>query len=504
MSNIEHQTAIHAPRGAVTLAREEALLFETSVEDRIGFELPPLDVPDREVNDLIPAALTRPDIAGMPELSEVDVVRHYTRLSQWNYSIDTGMYPLGSCTMKYNPRINEVVAALPGFTCSHPLQPARQVQGNLRIMYELGRYLAAISGMDEISLQPAAGAQGELTGMMVIKAYHEHNGHHDRDLVLIPNTAHGTNPASSALCGYRTVELHTDARGNLDLESLKQHLSDKVAALMVTNPNTIGLFEEGISEAIRLVHSCGGMVYCDGANLNALMGKTRPGDWGADVLHFNLHKTFSTPHGGGGPGAGPIGVKSHLAPFLPVPQVVRTDAGYDLAFDRPHSIGKVMGFFGNFGVMIKAFAYIRTMGPDGLRLASETAVLNANYVKESLRADFNLPYDRTCKHEVVFNDEKQSDCGAVTLDIAKRLMDYGFHPPTIYFPLIVHGALMIEPTETESLDTLDEFIAAMKAIAAEAKQNCALLHEAPVRTFRARLDETTAARKPILRWRPSP
>lgn len=488
--------------GASGLVLEEELIFEKSRPGRQGYLLPPLDVPTAEIQELLPAKYVRNEVENLPELSEVDVVRHFTRLSHLNYSVDFGFYPLGSCTMKYNPRVNEAVAGMNGFSMAHPLLPASAVQGNLTIMAELEQYLAEIGGFDAVSLQPAAGAHGELTGMLVIKAYHTHRKDYQRDTVLIPNSAHGTNPASSAICGYSVLELTTDERGNLDLECLKAKLSDRVAALMITNPSTLGLFDEHIIEVVKLVHAAGGQVYCDGANLNALMGRTRPGDWGVDVLHFNLHKTFSTPHGGGGPGSGPIGVKAHLEQFLPVPRIVKQAKGYALTFERPASIGKISSFYGNFGVMLKAYTYIRTMGPQGLKHASDMAVLNANYIKTKLTPYYNLPYDRICKHEVVLNDKCQNQCSVKTMDIAKRLMDYGFHPPTVYFPLIVHGALMIEPTETESLDELNTFIEAMIAIAKESEQQPELLHEAPHLTFRSRLDETLAARKPILRWQP--
>jgi glycine dehydrogenase subunit 2 len=489
--------------GTTGLFLEEPLLFERSVPGRRGFELPPLDVPERPIEELLGPENLRADVPGFPELSEVDVVRHFTRLSQWNYSIDLGMYPLGSCTMKYNPKVSEQVAAALEHRNLHPFDPEEACQGALQIMYEMQCYLAEISGLPGVTLQPAAGAHGELTGILIARAYHLSRGEPERDVVLIPDSAHGTNPASSAIGGFRTVQIPSGKDGLLDLEALGEALSPRVAALMVTNPNTLGLFESRIAEAAALVHEAGGLVYADGANMNAVLGHVRPSEMGIDILHFNLHKTFATPHGGGGPGSGPVAVRESLARFLPVPVVVQRDGAYHLDFDRPDSIGKVATFWGSFGVLLRAYVYIRSMGPDGLKRVADLAVLNANYIRARLVERYHLPYDGLCKHEVVFNDQRQNEHGVKTLDIAKRLMDYGFHPPTIYFPLIVHGALMIEPAETESLESLDRFVEAMLAIAEEAERDPELVRGAPRRTKRFRLDETMAARKPVLRWRPA-
>ncbi|WP_432821407.1 aminomethyl-transferring glycine dehydrogenase subunit GcvPB [Trichloromonas sp.] len=478
--------------GTSGLVLNEKLMFEHSDPGRKGYSLPPLDVPQAA----LPAQLVRDEVAGFPELSEVDVVRHFTRLSTWNYGVDSGFYPLGSCTMKYNPKINETVARLPGLSGVHPATPEHLSQGALKLMFDLQTALAEISGFSAITLQPAAGAHGELAGMLMVRAWHEAQGN-PRTKVLIPDTAHGTNPATAALCGYDVVPIASD--GVLSAQTVAEYMDDEVAALMVTNPNTLGLFESEIREICDIVHAKGGLVYCDGANLNALMGIARPGDMGIDVMHFNLHKTFSTPHGGGGPGSGPVGVSEALAPFLPVPVVTSGASGYQLHHDRPQSIGRMRSFFGNFGIMVRAFAYIRTLGASGLRHASEMAVLNANYVRAKLEGTFHLPYQNRSLHEVVFSDrDLAGDCH--TLDLAKRLIDYGYHPPTVYFPLVVKGAIMIEPTETESQETLDEFCEAMLAIAGEARDNPELLHAAPVRTRIRRLDETAAARKPRLKW----
>jgi glycine dehydrogenase subunit 2 len=488
--------------GTRGLVFHEPLIFEQGSPGRVGYSLPPCDVPAKKAEALIPPHLLRGPIAGLPEVSEVEVVRHYTRMSQWNYGIDLGFYPLGSCTMKYNPRVNEDVARLPGFSKAHPYLPDDLAQGALELLWELERDLAEISGLDRVTLHPAAGAHGELTGVMMIRAYHQTQGN-PRRKILIPESAHGTNPASSALCGYQVVPIKSGPRGVVEPQAVAAAMDDQVAALMITNPNTLGLFEEHIAEIARLVHAKGGQVYGDGANLNAIMGITRPGDWGVDVLQFNLHKTFSQPHGGGGPGAGPVGVRKHLAPFLPVPTVAKTGDAFALDFDRPQSIGKVRSFAASFGVMVRSYAYIRSLGPDGLQRAAETAVLNANYLMSQLKGTYHLPYDRLCKHECVFSDAIQVQSDVKTLDIAKRLMDYGFHPPTIYFPLIVAGALMIEPTETESKETLDQFIAAMQAIAREAKDTPDVVRAAPHKPLLSRLDETRAARQPILRWKPT-
>ncbi|MBI3814474.1 MAG: aminomethyl-transferring glycine dehydrogenase subunit GcvPB [Nitrospinae bacterium] len=478
------------------------LIFEQGGEGRIGYSLPDCDVPEKNINNILPEDMVREEISGFPSLSEVDVVRHFTRLSQWNYAVDSGFYPLGSCTMKYNPKINEDVARLSGFSNIHPYQSEELSQGALQMMYELCEYLSEIGGMDRVSLQPAAGAHGELTGMMVIKAYLDSKGE-KRHKVLIPDSAHGTNPASSSLCGYKVVEIKSNGRGLLDSDAVDKAMNEDVAAFMITNPNTLGLFEENILEITEIVHRKGGLVYCDGANLNALMGIARPGDMGVDVLHFNLHKTFSTPHGGGGPGAGPIGVKKGLIPFLPIPIIKKEQEIYKLNYDLPHSIGRVKAFYGNFGVLVRAYTYIRTMGAEGLRKASETAVLNANYIMSRLKSHYHLPYDRWCMHECVFSDKIQNKNGITTLDIAKALMDYGFHPPTIYFPLIVKGAIMIEPTETEGKDTLDSFIEAMKDIAIRAERGPDSIKKSPLKPKVGRLNETKAAREPDLRWKKS-
>jgi len=474
------------------LVLDEKLLFERTDPGRIGYSLPTSDVPAASPD----SSLLRQEITDFPELSEIDVVRHYTRLSTWNYGVDSGFYPLGSCTMKYNPKVNELAARLPGFAELHPQTPDHLSQGALELMHVLQQDLAEVSGFPAISLQPAAGAQGEFTGILMIRAWHEANGQ-NRHKVIIPDTAHGTNPASAALCGFEVLPVSSD--GVLSKEAVAAVMNEDVAALMVTNPNTLGLFESDIREICELVHERGGLVYCDGANLNALMGISRPGDIGIDVMHFNLHKTFSTPHGGGGPGAGPVGVVEKLRAFLPVPVVVRDEEGYRLDYDRPQSVGRVKGFAGHFGILVRAYTYILAMGGEGLRRATELAVLNANYVRARLEGTYHLPYKQRSLHEVVFSEAAlENDCH--TLDVAKRLIDYGYHPPTIYFPLVVKGALMIEPTETESKQTLDEFCEALLAIAEEAKQSPELLKNAPVRARVKRLDEATAARKPKLRW----
>jgi glycine dehydrogenase subunit 2 len=489
-----------AARGLVF---NEPLIFERSSPGRVAHSLPACDVPALRPERAVPRRFLRDDIPGFPEVSELDVVRHFTRLSQWNYGIDTGMYPLGSCTMKYNPKVNEEAARLPGFARAHPYLPEALAQGALQLMWELERDLAEISGMARVTLQPAAGAHGELTGIMMIRAYHAARGN-PRKKVLVPDSAHGTNPASSAICGYQVVPIKSGPRGTVEPGGVAEAMDEDVAAIMVTNPNTLGLFEEHIEEIARVLHAKGGQVYCDGANMNALLGIARPGDMGIDVIQYNLHKTFSTPHGGGGPGAGPVGVRRHLVPYLPAPTVEKDGGRYRLDFDRPRSIGRVRAFHGNFGILVRAYAYIRSLGPDGLRRISETAILNANYIQHHLKDVYDLPYDRPCKHECVLSDARQAPHNVKTLDIAKRLMDYGFHPPTIYFPLIVHGALMIEPTESESRETLDEFIAAMRAIAEEAAASPEAVRGAPHLPKVSRLNEVKAAREPNLRWRPAP
>ena len=483
------------------LVHEEPLLFERGSTGRCGVSLPkaPAGLP----SDL-PAELVRDGAAGLPEISELEVIRHFTRLSVWNHGIDTGFYPLGSCTMKYNPKSSEALARLPGFADLHPLAPAELSQGALELMWSLERALTEIAGMDATTLTPAAGAHGELCGLMVVRAYHESKGN-PRKRVLLPDTAHGTNPASAALNGYEVQQLASGPDGRLHPETVRAAMGEDVAAIMLTNPNTLGIFESHIAEIAEIVHAKGGLVYADGANMNALLGVARPGDMGVDVIQYNLHKTFATPHGGGGPGSGPVAVKAPLAPFLPLPVVVKEGDAFRLVTDakeRPRSVGRLREFWGNFAMMVRAWALIREYGPEGVAQTGRLAVLNANYVRARLKGTFNLPYETDSLHEVVFDDKLQKANGIATMDVAKRLIDHGFHPPTIYFPLVVAGALMIEPTETESKETLDRFVAAMQAIAAEAKADPDALHAAPTRPFRARLDETRAARKPVLRWRP--
>jgi len=481
--------------------KPEPVVFELSSPGRRAYSLPSLDVPERDPKELLPDDQLREEPADLPEVSEVDVVRHFTRLSQRNHGVDIGFYPLGSCTMKYNPKVNEVVAGLGGFAGLHPLVPEELAQGALQLMYELQGYLAEIGGVDAVSLQPAAGAHGEFTGLSIIKAYLADKGEGHRCKVIIPDSAHGTNPASAIVSGCETVEVKSDERGGVDLESLKQVVDDQVACLMLTNPNTLGLFDENIHKIAEIIHQAGGLLYYDGANTNAIMGYARPGDAGFDVVHFNLHKTFSTPHGGGGPGSGPVGVRKELADFLPVPVVREQDGRYFLDYSVSKTIGRVKEFYGNFGVMVKAYAYIRSMGPDGLKRVSEDAVLNANYLMRKLARDYYLMYDRVCKHEFVASGVRQKDRhGVKTLDIAKRLLDYGVHAPTVYFPLIVPEALMVEPTETESRETLDNFADIMAKIAREAEESPEKVLEAPEKTFVKRLDEATAARNPDLAY----
>lgn len=477
----------------------EPVIFERGSEGRKGVSLPPSGLKKIDPEDVIPSQFIRGEINDLPQASEVEVVRHFTRLSQLNYSVDGGFYPLGSCTMKYNPKVNEEASKLAGFTNAHPYQPQELSQGNLQLMYELQKMLGEISGLPHVTLQPAAGAHGEMAGMMMIRACHEARGN-ARSKVLIPDTAHGTNPASSALCGYDVVPVKSNDRGVIDPEEIEKLMDEEVAALMLTNPNTLGLFEENILDVARIVHDKGGLIYCDGANMNALMGIARPGDMGVDVLHLNLHKTFSTPHGGGGPGSGPVCVTEELAPYLPVPVVEENSGTYSFNYNRPHSIGKIKIFYGNFGILVRAYAYIKSMGSEGLYRVSKTALVNANYIKEKLRDHYDIPYDRACMHECVLSDKKQAPHSVKTLDIAKRLIDYGFHPPTIYFPLVVHGAIMIEPTETEPRRAVDSFCDAMIAIAREAEENPQILRDAPQNVKFRRLDEVKAAREPKLRW----
>lgn len=482
------------------MVKYDSLIFEISTEGRRAFRLPTCVVDSVNLDDVIPASLRRTTELELPEVSEPQLVRHYTLLSNKNFGVDTGFYPLGSCTMKYNPKINEDMASLTKFSALHPQQEESTTQGALELMYDLSGMLSEIGGMDAFSLQPAAGAQGELSGLMIIKAYHEKRGDLKRNKIIVPDSAHGTNPASANVAGFEIVEIKSTRDGAIDLENLKAVLSDEIAGLMLTNPSTLGLFEQNIVEIAKLVHEAGGLLYYDGANLNAIMGQTRPGDMGFDVVHYNLHKTFSTPHGGGGPGSGPVGVKKHLEAFLPLPVVSKSEDKYFLDYNRPDSIGKVKSFNGNFGILVRAYTYILTMGAEGLKRASEMAVLNANYVQEKLKDYYNLPVDTICKHECVFAGLKNELNHCSTLDVAKRLLDMGYHPPTIYFPLIVPNALMIEPTETESLETLDAFIEVMIQIAKEADETPELLKNAPTTTQIRRVDEVLAARSPILKW----
>ena len=478
--------------------RRQGLLFDRSSEGTRGYDPPALDVPPAPP---LEERFVREEIPGFPQLSERQVVRHYTRISRLNYGNDDGIYPLGSCTMKYNPKVHEKIARLDGFAEAHPLLPAEAVQGCLQVMAELERFLCEICGMDAFTLQPAAGAQGELTGILMARAYHESRGN-PRQVVLIPDSAHGTNPASAHLCGYRVEEIPSDSRGCIDLAKLRGRVAEDVALLMLTNPNTLGVFESDIGEICEAVHARGGLVYCDGANLNAFVGVARPGDTGVDLMHTNLHKTFSTPHGGGGPGSGPVGVKEPLGRFLPIPRIERREGAYLLRNDFPDSIGRVRSFYGNFGMHVRAYAYIMANGAAGLKEIAETAVLNANYVRKRLEGTYHLPYPTPSLHEVVFSDKGLEKTGVHTLDVAKRLIDYGFHPPTIYFPLIVKGALMIEPTESEGIQELDAFADAMLRIAQEAHEDPEVVRTAPHTAPIGRLDEAAAARKPVLRWTP--
>src|ERR1700727_3085254 len=483
--------------------QNEDLMFEKSSPGKKGYRLAQLDVPAVDAAALLGDAARVDGLGVMPELSEIEIIRHFTRLSTWNYAIDLGMYPLGSCTMKYNPRINETVARIEGLAEAHPYQPESLSQGALGIMKLLSECLIEITGMDTITLQPAAGAQGEFTGILMVRAYHEAKGN-ARKKIIIPDSAHGTNPATAAICGYQVANLKSNALGMVDLEELERMVDEDVAALMLTNPSTIGVFEKDIHKIADILHAKGALLYMDGANMNALCGKTRPGDFGVDVMHLNLHKTFSTPHGGGGPGSGPVACKKILEPYLPTP-VVKTNADGSLGveYDRPQSVGRVKMWYGNFGMFIRALAYILANGPDGLRQTTEDAVLNANYIRAKLEDVYELPYKTASMHEVVFSDKRQAAKGCKTGDIAKRLIDYGFHPYTVSFPLIVHGALMIEPTESESLEELDLFIQAMRSIAKEVEETPEVVKTAPHSTRVSRLDEVTAARKPVLRWRPS-
>lgn len=479
----------------------QPLIFEITKEGRVGYSLPELDIPEVDLSSLLPEGLLREEAAELPEVSELDIMRHYTALSKRNHGVDSGFYPLGSCTMKYNPKINESVARFPGFADIHPLQDEETVQGAMELMYDLQEHLIEITGMDEVTLQPAAGAHGEWTALMMIRAFHLANGDTQRTKVIVPDSAHGTNPASATVAGFDTITVKSDENGLVDLEDLKRVVGEDTAALMLTNPNTLGLFEEDILEMASIIHGVGGKLYYDGANLNAVMSKARPGDMGFDCVHLNLHKTFTGPHGGGGPGSGPVGVKKDLIPFLPKPVLVKTEEGYHFDYNRPEAIGRVKPFYGNFGINVRAYTYIRSMGPDGLKAITEYAVLNANYMMRRLQPHFDLPYDRHCKHEFVLSGRRQKKLGVRTLDMAKRLLDFGYHPPTIYFPLNVEEAMMIEPTETESKETLDAFIDAMIQIAKEVEETPEIVQEAPHTTVIKRLDETKAARTPVLRYK---
>src|SRR5271163_621278 len=489
------------PKKATThVNQNEDLMFEKSSPGKKAYRLAELDVPAVDAASLLGSSV-RKDLGVMPELSEIEIIRHFTRLSTWNYAIDLGMYPLGSCTMKYNPRVNEAVARLEGIAEAHPYQPESLSQGCLTIIKMMKDVLVEITGMDATTLQPAAGAHGEFTGILMIRAYHESNGN-ARKKILIPDSAHGTNPATAAVCGYEVANLKSNAHGMVDLDELERMVDEDTAALMLTNPSTIGVFESDIKKIADILHAKGALLYMDGANMNALVGKARPGDFGVDVMHLNLHKTFSTPHGGGGPGSGPVACKKILEPFLPAPIVVKNgDGTLGFNYDRPQSVGRVRMFYGNFGMFVRALAYILANGPDGLRQTTEDAVLNANYIRKGLEGTYDLPYSTPTMHEVVFSDKRQAKKGVRTMDIAKRLIDYGFHPYTTAFRLSVPGALMIEPTESESKEEMDLFIDAMKSIAEEVEEDPQMVLAAPHTTRVSRLDEVAAARKPILRWK---
>jgi glycine dehydrogenase subunit 2 len=482
--------------------QNEGLIFERSSPGKKAYRLAPLDVPEVDYKKALGSA-ARADLGNMPEVSEMEIIRHFTRLSTWNYAIDLGMYPLGSCTMKYNARVNEVVARFPGLANAHPYQAAEASQGAMQVMKTLSDCLLDITGMEAITLQPAAGAHGEMTGILLMHAYLQSKGN-PRKKILIPDSAHGTNPATAAICGYAVENLKSNAHGMVDVSALAAQMNEDVAGLMLTNPNTLGIFEQEIHKIAEILHSKGGLLYMDGANMNALVGKTRPGDFGVDVMHLNLHKTFSTPHGGGGPGSGPVACKKILEPFLPKPVIVeRADGTLAWNYDRAQSVGRVRMYYGNYGMHVRALAYIMANGPDGLRQTTEDAVLNANYIRKKLEGEYRLPYPSPSMHEVVFSDEMQEQKGVKTGDIAKRLIDYGFHPYTVSFPLVVHGAIMIEPTESESVEELDLLIDAMKSIAREAESDPEMVKDAPHTTRVKRLDETAAARKPVLRWKPA-
>lgn len=482
------------------VSKSSPLIFERSKEGRFAYSLPPKEIDNGVAEKILDDKFIRKNKAEFPEVAELDLVRHYTELSNKNFGVDTGFYPLGSCTMKYNPKVNEKVARIGGFAEAHPLQDVDQIQGSLEIIYSLQEELKEITGMDEITLQPAAGAHGEWTALMVFKAYHLKNGDSQRDEVIVPDSAHGTNPASAHFAGFKAVTVKSNEKGEVDIDHLKELVGDKTAAIMLTNPNTLGIFETNIMEIRDIVHEAGGLLYYDGANLNAIMDKVRPGDMGFDAVHLNLHKTFTGPHGGGGPGSGPIGVKKELRQFLPKPLVVKDGDRFVYDNDIEYSIGRVKPFYGNFGIYLRAYTYIRTMGYKGLKEVSEAAVLNANYIKARLKDTFVIPFDQYCKHEFVLSGTKQKKLGVRTLDMAKRLLDFGVHPPTVYFPLNVEEGMMIEPTETESKETLDYFCDALLQIAKEAEEDPDKVLEAPHTTIIDRLDETTAARKPILKF----
>ena len=484
------------------VSQNEGLIFEKSSSGKAAWKLAPLDVPDVDAEELL-GSCARRDLGNMPEVSEIEIIRHFTRLSTWNYAIDLGMYPLGSCTMKYNPRVNETVSRLDGIANAHPYQPEKISQGALRIIKTLSECLIEITGMEAITLQPAAGAHGELTGLLLVRAHHDSSGSR-RKKVLIPDSAHGTNPATAGMVGYAVENLKSSAQGMVDVSALERQVNEDVAALMLTNPNTLGVFEQDVHKIAKILHAKGALLYMDGANMNALVGKVRPGDFGVDLMHLNLHKTFSTPHGGGGPGSGPVAIKKFLEPFLPKPTLVTNpDGTLGFDYDRPQSIGRVRSWYGNFGMFVRALAYIFANGPDGLRETTEDAVLNANYIRKGLEGIYDLPYTTPSMHEVVFSDKWQAKKGVRTMDVAKRLIDYGFHPYTTAFPLIVPGAMMIEPTESESREELDLFLEAMQAIAQEVEEDAEVVRTAPHSTRVSRLDETAAARKPVLRWKPS-
>ncbi len=490
---------IRKVRGHIT--QEEPLLFELSSPGKRAYQLPELDVPEVDASEALGAENVRAGIGGFPEISEVEAIRHFTRLSTWNYAIDLGLYPLGSCTMKYNPRINEQAARVEGLAWAHPYQPESLSQGAMEIMAMLEKALAEITGMDAVTLQPAAGAHGELTGILLVRALLEARGD-PRKKILIPDSAHGTNPATAAIAGYAVENIKSNERGMVDVEALAGLVDEDVAALMVTNPNTLGVFESNIGRVAAILHAKGAQLYMDGANMNALVGVTRPGDFGVDVMHLNLHKTFSTPHGGGGPGSGPVAVRSHLEPYLPAPRLARKGDRWTFDYDRPRSLGRVKAFYGNFGVLVRALAYVMAHGGEGLLKATMDAVLNATYIRKGLEPYYDLPHAQPTMHECVFSDERQARRGVKTMDIAKRLIDYGFHPYTVSFPMIVHGAMMIEPTETESKRELDLFVDAMISIAKEVEESPDLVLKAPHSTRTNRVDEVTAARKPVLRWKP--